>query len=198
MSQISLTPAQLAQRSAQLNRLGHLAIKLRSLAAEITMIHRAEIRAKSRASRRNRRLNAKAGLTGDSRTFPHTPGEYGLWALRDHRYDLKTLIRTNYLAYGFLRGVPYAEMERVCRDLPEWAPVRAIAERFYAGPKGCALFEASWKAWVAGDPTAHVIRWGLEPEPVVAAPEPEPEPVKELRSEPSGIFGVVGRAFGLI
>lgn len=101
-------------------RIIHLRIKVKSLAAEAGII-----RAESRKTR-----------------------EMVKWRLNEHR---KTVVRDhtrhNILAYGLLRGRTYSEMEKSCREEPDWNRVANIAKRF-GGDEGHI---ASWLADAKGE-----------------------------------------------
>lgn len=84
-------------------RLIHLRIKIKSLAAEAEIIRREAKKTK--------------GMTK--------------WGLNHHRTSVvRHHSRHNLLAYGFLRGVPYCVMERNCDEAPDFKMVAEIARRF--------------------------------------------------------------------
>jgi hypothetical protein len=87
-------------------RLIHLRIKIKSLAAEATII-------------RNESHKAK-GMTK--------------WGLNHHRTAVvRRHSRHNLLAYGFLKGLSYEAMERNCADSPDFKMVLEIVKRFHDG-----------------------------------------------------------------
>ena len=86
-------------------RRAELRVKIRSLAAEATIIRQEEVRAK----RQRREMPEKYN---EARVALHNR----FWSLRGHRYGLSYDARVALLAYGFLRGRPYRRIE--CRVLP--------------------------------------------------------------------------------
>lgn len=113
-------------------RFEELKIKIRSLAAEQTMIHRREIKLKKRA--RRQRVHPSTRLDATVASF---------WSLRGHRVELRDESRAALLAYAFLRGIPYAKLELVSRTDPPLRRVERIARKF-----GEADFsEAAWDGW---------------------------------------------------
>ena len=92
----------------------YLKVKICSLAAEARIIRSLE----------KRRRGPKYG-PGAERA--------GLWMHRTKgiRYEA----RCSQLAYGFLRGRAYRQMERSCHKSPDWERVKNIAERFSAEDK---------------------------------------------------------------
>ena len=99
-----------------------LKIKIKSLAAEAAIIRREE-----------RRL-PRAGMTGLR------------YALAQHRrYDVRSEARSALLAYGFLRGLPYARIEAKCWTVPDLARTAEIAAKFGGFDKKVALVQI--RAW---------------------------------------------------
>lgn len=85
------------------DRLIHLRIKIKSLAAEAVII-RQEARKVSGMSK---------------------------WVLNDHRTRIvRDHSRHNLLAYGLLRRKSYAEMEKKCEIAPDFKRILEIAKRF--------------------------------------------------------------------
>lgn len=90
-------------------RLAQLRVKIKSLAAEAKIIKHEERKAKAK---------------GDYRL---------LFDLKDHRRgEVGEEARNSLLAYGFLRGLPYARMEPACAydNKPTFGAVYDIAKRF--------------------------------------------------------------------
>ena len=55
------------------------------------------------------------------------------WNLNHHRTTVvRRHTRHNLLAYGFLRGREYSQMERICYEQPEWGFVKKTALNFGA------------------------------------------------------------------
>ena len=97
-------------------------VKLATLTAEARIIRR-----KERAlRRRGRRQDADS--------------------LRDHRrFRVRRAARHNHLAYGCMRGVPYAAMEGKSRKVPDWNEVMSVVKRF--GARGEAA-SARYRDWL--------------------------------------------------
>lgn len=91
----------------------YLKIKICSLAEEAKIIRRHE-----------RRLKAK----------PRAPGELppaAWWGLNSHRrFDVRTEQRAALLAYGFLRGRRYRQIEAKCHEPPDWKRVCQLVDKF--------------------------------------------------------------------
>jgi len=102
------------------DRIIHMRVKIRSLAEEARIIRNEEKKAKKRGL-----LERCHGL-------------------HQHRTDdLRRCARHNLLAYGYLRGRSYREMEPNARREPEWDLVKRHAKAF------CDEWdEAAWKAWL--------------------------------------------------
>ena len=84
-------------------RLIHLRIKIKSLAAEATIIRQ--------------EANKTKGMVK--------------WGLNQHRTEVvRKHSRDNLLAYGLLRGIPYQAIELKCDKAPDFKHVAEIAIRF--------------------------------------------------------------------
>ena len=95
-------------------RTKHLKIKIKTLAAESKIIRHEERKALS-----NPRQFKDGGYN------PLFEG------LRDHRLSVvRTYARSNHLAYGFLLGHKYEDIERSCKEEPNFCEVRKIALAF--------------------------------------------------------------------
>lgn len=80
-----------------------LRVKLKSLAAESKIIRREEKRS-----------------WGNLRT-----------ELYLHRIQVvRSAARHTSLAYGFIRGIPYEQMEKSCTAAPDWASVRTMLKKY--------------------------------------------------------------------
>ena len=86
-------------------RIIHLRIKIKSLAAEATIIRKEARKTK--------------GIV-----------KYNLNSHRTHTVCFEA--RASLLAYGILRGVPYNIIEQKCDEAPDFAKVADIAKRFGA------------------------------------------------------------------
>ena len=96
-------------------RLRHLKVKVKSLAAESTIIREEE-----------RKLMVPA-KTEEGKQFRRQARASLYW----HRvWELRRAARSNQLAYGFLKGHPYWVLESKCKEVPNWSEVERIASRF--------------------------------------------------------------------
>jgi len=43
---------------------------------------------------------------------------------------LKEELRNHYLAYGFMRGMPYSVLESNCKQFPEWEAVKQVVCKY--------------------------------------------------------------------
>lgn len=133
----------------------HLRVKIKSLAEEARIIRKEEKKAL--------KLSPRTGDNGYCPTYE---------SLRTHRKGVVGYeARHSLLAYGFLRGMPYAYMEQRLKDItwdqPEFSRVKHLAERFSQGyvPRSqldskyqplanrakvfWSEFDEHWKAWEA-------------------------------------------------
>lgn len=104
----------------------YLKVKIKSLAEEARIIRREEHLAKQRK-------------------------EYG-WvnSLCEHRKAIvRPEARATQLAYAFLRGRSYAQVEPKPRTKPSWARVKAMVEKY--GPFGVPNVDALLKQWRNGE-----------------------------------------------
>ncbi len=110
----------------------YLKIKLKSIAAEAPMIRREE--RKCRSSTRWMRKNPN-----DEKAFNATMSLWG--GLHTHRMELRAEQRSAYLAYAFLRGRAYSQVEpKPCwvREIhrphaPHWKRVRELIIKYGTG-----------------------------------------------------------------
>jgi hypothetical protein len=141
----------------------HLQVKVGSLADEMKRIHRLEIKWKARGKAARQRQKQQADeKTANSILY----AEKNFWSLRLHRKDLKFEARTSHLAYGFMRGRAYSEMEYIAygkergRIPPDWDDIAAMVERFTKDETSdqrdvqqkFAEWLAAAKAWYDGNP----------------------------------------------
>ena len=92
-----------------------LKIKLISLGLEAQAIRRIERKLKSKPGYRVDGSNTRKAFT----------------SIQNHRRnDIRRAARHSHLAYGFLRGRAYAEIERSTYTNPDWDQVSRIAKRF--------------------------------------------------------------------
>lgn len=133
----------------------HIQVKVASLAAEMKIIHRLEIKWKAKARRARKKVNDAAYH------------ESNFWTLRHHRNNLKLEARSTHLAYGYLRGRSYAQMEQICygplkgygSTEPNWKAIEEMVERFTkyeTSPQDYMQKFSEWladaKAWYEGNP----------------------------------------------
>src|SRR5258708_389257 len=146
----------------------HLKVKVFTLAAEMTYIRRQEEKWKNKARYARQRQHATADLTAQAKAISSQAyAENAFWSHRDHRYDLKTDARSTHLAYGCMRGVPYAQMEVMCYGAlkgygssePDWKSIESMVERFSndeTTPQDFMQSHAQWleaaKVWFDGNP----------------------------------------------
>ena len=84
----------------------YLKVKIKSLAAEAKIIRKEEKRARRESLRRG---------------------------LEDHRKGIvRTEARHTHLAYGFIRGREYSQMESSTHETPNWDKVRKMVEKYGA------------------------------------------------------------------
>jgi len=102
-------------------RIAHLKIKIKTLGAESRFIRQGEIQHRNQA----RKARAKGRWTIARRH------ETEHWWLYTHRlHTVQPAARTNHLAYGFLRGRSYSEMEAKARIEPDWKAIEKVVRRF--------------------------------------------------------------------
>jgi hypothetical protein len=102
-------------------RLIHLRIKIKSLAAEAAIIRNES--------------NKTKGMTK--------------WGLNHHRTSVvRYHSRHNLLAYGLLRQVPYQEMEIKCDEAPDFKIISDIATRFGGNDKEIIKWLEDAKAYL--------------------------------------------------
>lgn len=112
-----------------------LKIKIKSLGAEIRLIHDEEIK-----------LKAAARKAGDR--FPDTAKHFrdSFWSLREHREGLTDDTRAANLAYGFLRGKSYLSMEPKRYSDPAWGSIERMVLK-YGARHGDRKLKQSFEQW---------------------------------------------------
>ncbi|WP_027685072.1 hypothetical protein [Rhizobium leguminosarum] len=135
----------------------YLKVKIKSLAAEAQMIRKEErkcnigCRARVKIRRRLRKSNE---LTTAERTRmerqlskPSETAMQAFWGLRLHRtYDVREEARAAHVAYGFLRGRTYAQVEGAALSSPKWDRVEALVKKYGDGDLADRLKKFSeWK-----------------------------------------------------
>ena len=133
----------------------YLRVKINSLTEEAKIIRREEHR---------RRYQKVKGPDGKIYKRRVVTGDTIFWGLRTHRTEeLRLEARATYLAYAFLRGTPYAQVEenphwkRATRSKhpPSWPRIAELVVKY--GPVGHNTklakesAEGAIKAWVEGE-----------------------------------------------
>lgn len=96
----------------------YLKVKIKSLAEEARIIRHQERSFKARA-RAAKKTETKQALYG---TF---------WGLKGHRIvDVRNEQRSTLLAYGFIRGRRYSQLEQKCERKPNWKRVKEIVAKY--------------------------------------------------------------------
>ena len=133
----------------------YLKVKIKSLAAEAQMIRQEErkcnigCRARIKIRRRLRKSNE---LSIDDRARmerqlvkPSENAMKAFWGLRYHRiYDVRDEARAAHVAYGFLRGRTYAQVEGAALSSPNWERVEALVKKYGDAPDRLQKF-SEWK-----------------------------------------------------
>lgn len=125
----------------------HLKVKVFSLSAEMTFIHRQELKWKEKARAARQRQKEQAVKYCED----------NFWSHRWHRQDLKTEARTAHLAYGAMRNVPYWKMEYISlsalrgynREAPNWEAIVSTIERFSKDEPNRADIMQRFSEWLA-------------------------------------------------
>jgi hypothetical protein len=128
----------------------YLKIKIKSLAAEATMIrreerkhnpgHRARVQArrlleyKTKIDHPGELANMDVRRSRAFRLLKNKPTEHAMkafWGLRHHRtWDVRNEARSSHVAYGFLRGLPYSRIEGSAKTSPDWSRVEALIRKY--------------------------------------------------------------------
>ena len=116
----------------------HLKVKYASLAEEAKIIRRLERKALKRA-RRVKAWSEQYPLTNDAKVFQ---------SLRCHRKEVvRPEARSTHLAYGFLRGRDYKQIESKCYNQPDWPRIEKLIEKYGEGDKRDLMQRFSeWKS----------------------------------------------------
>lgn len=126
----------------------YLKIKIKSLAAEATMIrqeerkqnpgHRARVRARRIISGQYRPREGESIANDDdarrsraARILKIKPNMEAFYGLKDHRTnDVRSEARSSFLAYGFLRGRSYSQIEQTHHTAPDWKRVEQLVRKY--------------------------------------------------------------------
>jgi hypothetical protein len=113
-----------------LDRREAIRIKIKSLALESQVIRREE----RKLSRQERARNAFATANGHTNPQQFSNGNPLREELYRHRVDVvRYETRHAHLAYGFIRGLEYSQMEPKTHKSPNWERVRQLLKKY--GPK---------------------------------------------------------------
>lgn len=135
----------------------YLKIKITSLAAEATLIRKEERRHNvgHRGRVRARRLLAKKpnDLTATQRRHleralipPSTDALKTFWGLRDHRTGkVREEARAAQIAYGYLNGLAYKQIENKAKTEPDWKRVCQLIEKYGNYGPGIGTKVDNWK-----------------------------------------------------
>lgn len=105
-------------------RTDHLKIKIKTLAAEASIIRHATHKAKARVRWTQANGEGAAQLQAIKERN----------SLIDHRRQVvRPEARHSLLAYGFMKGTPYKAMENTCHEGPDWIRVATLVTRFGGG-----------------------------------------------------------------
>lgn len=125
----------------------HIKIKALSLGDEI-----ARIRHEERKWLRNSRWCARVmkGLTNKPVNVDPTAQQAhaltNFWTLRQHRLELRPEARVANLAYGFVRGRRYNQVENKAYSQPDWSKVIRLVEKYGEAYRGVDV-KAAIEAW---------------------------------------------------
>jgi len=119
----------------------HLQVKVFSMSAEMSYIRRKEEQWKNRARYARQKVADFAKAANAQHVDAQRSVDYAeksFWSLRHHREDMKVEARTTHLAYGFMKGRSYEQMEHICYGQlkgygstePQWGRIEARVERF--------------------------------------------------------------------
>jgi hypothetical protein len=77
------------------------------------------------------------------------------YVLHDHRIKIvREEARSAQLAYGFLRGKPYRQIENSCKSAPDWKRVHQLIKK-YGGPLAASASDKDF-------PPEDIKRWAEE------------------------------------
>lgn len=131
-----------SEKKMQNTRKTHLKVKIKSLAAEAVIIKREEAKWKQFA------------YTDPQTNFAAKHPMF--WSLRQHRLqDVRKECRHATIAYGYLRGRAYKQIEAKCHEAPIWSRVADIVINFsgykYATLEDKKKIRENVEAWRLGD-----------------------------------------------
>jgi hypothetical protein len=122
----------------------YLKVKIKSLAAEAQMIRSEErkcnIGCRARVKIRRQLRKSNELTTGQRAKMerqivkPSETAMKAFWGLRLHRtYDVREEARAAHVAYGFLRGRTYQQIEGAALTSPNWTRVQRLVEKYGDG-----------------------------------------------------------------
>ncbi len=139
-------------------RAAHLAVKIKTLAAEAAVIRQAERRHRARhkaaeavalalkAEAKRAEATPDAAVLGKLAARSKLHRDTWLGLAEHRRSDVRNEARAALLAHGFLRGTPYLAMERKCHLPPDWVRVAHVVQRFGLA-SGMPDIKAAVLAW---------------------------------------------------
>ncbi len=66
------------------------------------------------------------------------------WGLRGHRLELSQMVRSSNIAYGFLRGKKYSEIEKISYTTPNWKEIERLVNKYNKNVSNIRPFNV-WK-----------------------------------------------------
>lgn len=135
-----------------MSRITHLKIKIKNLADEARIIRHEEKKALEHGSaclRKSRDLGEKSFSETATPFSEYAIAHYRTYrGLYDHRTGIvRDVARVNLLAYGFLRGRPYARMENKTGSIPDFKDILKHAKNFTSTWGDEEKLE--WDVWLA-------------------------------------------------
>ncbi len=129
----------------------YLKVKIKHLGAEARIIKAEKEKWLRKAAK------GRANVAKRQGNPPNTPSNMAN-ALHEHRVNcVRKECRDSHLAYGFLRGMRYEQVEARRYTDPDWINVFAIIQRFYKAIYGINMpLEDRFKEWKDSAPTKNV------------------------------------------
>lgn len=142
------------------NQITMLKVKIKSLAAETRMIRLEERKAKGKRMAKSKWKAGEERVRDPKYLVIRFRDDAKYKSLRDHRLEVVSVeARLSLLAYGYLRGVPYAAMEKRPKDKyghacrsgkawvePDWKKVLSMVVRFGSLPGAKDKTADEWNA----------------------------------------------------
>lgn len=127
-----------------------LKIKIMSLGAEAALIHKAETRIKLRLKKA--KAKRKAANLCISAPWMERWREIRASYRAHRKWDIRPETRAALLAYGYLRGKRYRQIENKAHTAPNLYRIVEIAKKFGKSSKELQIKEAAIKAWLSEEP----------------------------------------------